>query len=375
MTLQDFIDFELGGFSVVRWASILVVVLFTVVVMSTIKRFVMRRITALSEEHEDLEWLNYVEAMFGRPKPFLYLAVGLFAGITAFPVGEEIAEKTMSVVQVCVILQLGVWVSGAANLLMLRFKAAAEDDPAQITALSAVDFVLNVVVWSMVALLALANLGFDITALVASLGIGGVALALASQSILGDLLAFFSIIVDKPFLKGDFVVVGAFSGSIEHIGIKTTRIRSLHGEQVIFSNQDLLQSRIRNFKRMENRRVVVEFGVAYNTPLDDLEAIPEIVAGVVEGLTSDDAPVDYDRTNLTDFGESSLQWETVYSVLSPDFRVHMDIRQAVILGVLRELRARDVEIAFPTQTVHIAENRRPDRPVQAGDERVPATAA
>jgi len=318
---------------------------------------VLRRLQSLAEEHEEVRWLGYMEAMFGRPKLFLYLAVGLFAGITAFPVNPGVADKAMSLVQVFIILQIGVWVSAADSVLMRRFQAAVEGDPGQVTALSAVNFVVDVVIWSVVALLVLANLGFDITALVASLGIGGVAIALASQAILGDLLAFFSIIVDKPFLKGDFVVVGTFSGTIEHIGIKTTRIRSLHGEQVIFSNQDLLQSRIRNFKRMENRRVVVEFGIAYDTPLEKVKEVPEVVAEIVEGLCSEEVPVDFDRAHLAEFGESALEYEVVYAVLSPSFVVHMDIRQEILLGILGELRARGIEIAYPTRTVHVVEPR------------------
>lgn len=375
MSVQDFIDFQLWGFSVVRWASIILVVLLTVAVLSTVKRFVLRRLQALADEHADVRWLGYVEAMFGRPKLFLYLAMGLFAGITAFPISPEVAEKAMALVQVFIILQMGVWISAADDVLMRRFRTALEDDPAQMTALSAVNFVVDLVIWSVVALLVLANLGFDITALVASLGIGGVAIALASQAILGDLLAFFSIIVDKPFLKGDFVVVGDFSGTIEHIGIKTTRVRSLQGEQVIFSNQDLLQSRIRNFKRMEDRRVVVNFGIPCGTPLDKVEKIPELIGELVEGLSSEEIPVDFGRAHLSDFGESSLQFELVYAVLSPSFEVHMDIRQAVLLGILRELRTRGIEIAVPTRTVHVANPRNPDPGGPRNDETRAATAA
>ena len=353
MNFESIIELQLAGYSVVRWASVLAVILLTMTVLTTLKRFIMRRIRSLSAEHEDLEWLNYVEEMFSKSKFFLYLAVGLFTAIAAFDVGATLTSKTTSVVQICILLQLGIWGSAFSNLMIQRLQLAAEDDPAQVTALSAASVVIRIVIWSVTVLLALANLGFDITALVASLGIGGVAIALASQAILADLLAFFSIIIDKPFLKGDFIIVGNFVGSIEHIGIKTTRVRSLQGEQVIFSNQDLLQSRIRNFKRMENRRVVMEFGVPYDTPLEDLEAIPGIVQDVIESLTSEDVPVDFDRAHLHEFGESALLFETVYAVLSPSFMVHMDIRQAILTGLLREFRARQIEIAFPTRTVHV----------------------
>ncbi len=353
MNIDLLLSYELFGFSVVRWSMIILFVLLTTLVLSSIKRFVLERLVALSEEHEDIEWLNYIEAMFGRSKLFLYLAVGLFVALTVFDVSPPYALKGQAVVQVFVIIQLGIWISAGASVVLERLKTEVEDDPAQLTALSAINFLIGLVIWSIVALLVLANLGFDITALIASLGIGGIAIALAAQKILGDLFAFFSIIVDKPFLKSDFIVVGDIAGTIEHIGIKTTRLRSLNGEQVIFSNEDLLQSRIRNFKRMKNRRVVLEFGVSYKTAGDDIDAIPTLVEQVFEDLVEAGLPADFDRAHLHDFGASSLRFEVVYAVLSSDFSIHMDIRQAFLSKLLATLRDRDIDVAIPAQTIHL----------------------
>lgn len=366
MDLQQFLDYQILGVSVVRWALILVIVLLAVLVLGAVKRFLMNRIVALSEKHEDVQWLNYVEAMFGKTKVFLYLAVGLFAGLTIFEAPERFADRGRALVQVLVVIQLGVWATAASDVLIDRFKSKIEDDPSQVTALSAVNFLIEVVIWSIVALLALDNLGFDVTALIASMGIGGVAVALAAQKILGDLFAFFSIIVDKPFLRGDFLVVGDEVGSVEQIGIKTTRLRSLEGEQIIFSNEDLLNSRIRNFKRMEDRREALKFGVTYDTPEEYVDTIPDIV----EEIVTQRELVEFDRAHLVNFGESALMYELVYSVLSPEYNTALDIREDILSSIFKEFRARGIEFAFPTRTVHLGDDPdektpSPDRPETA----------
>ncbi len=172
-------------------------------------------------------------------------------------------------------------------------------------------------------LLALDNLGVDVTALVAGLGVGGIAVALAVQSILGDLFASLSIVLDKPFVIGDFIIVGDLLGTVENVGIKTTRVRSLSGEQLIFSNADLLNSRIRNYGRMYERRVVFTVGVTYDTP----------------------------RHKLEDF---SLDFETVYYVQDPAYNLYMDIQQAINLELYQRFADEGIEFAYPTQTLFLA---------------------
>lgn len=203
--------------------------------------------------------------------------------------------------------------------------------------------------WSVIVLLTLDNLGFDVTALVAGLGIGGVAVALAVQKILGDLFASLSIVLDKPFVIGDFIIVGEHLGTVEHIGLKTTRIRSLSGEQLIFSNSDLLGSRIRNFKRMYERRVVFTIGVVYQTPLEKLALIPSIIREIIESQK----PVRFDRSHFKEYGAFSLNFETVYWVQNPDFNTYMDIHQAINLEIYRRFTREGIEFAYPTQTLFI----------------------
>jgi small-conductance mechanosensitive channel len=209
--------------------------------------------------------------------------------------------------------------------------------------------VVKVVLWAAVVLIALDNLGVHITTLVAGLGVGGIAVALAVQNILGDLFSSVTIILDKPFVIGDFIIVGDFLGSVEHIGLKTTRVRSLSGEQLVFANSDLLKSRIRNFKQMTERRIVFAFGVIYQTAADKLAAIPGLVREIVEAQPQ----ARFDRAHFKAFGGSSLDFEVVYWVTNPDYNLYMDIQQAINLGLFRRFAAEGIEFAYPTQTLYV----------------------
>jgi small-conductance mechanosensitive channel len=200
-----------------------------------------------------------------------------------------------------------------------------------------------------VLLVALDNFGVDITALVTGLGIGGIAVALAVQNILGDLFASLSIILDKPFVIGDFIIVDNYMGNIEHIGLKSTRVRSLSGEQLIFSNSDLLKSRIRNYKRMMKRRVVFAVGVVYQTAPEKLKVIPELIKKMIEAQEL----TEFDRVHFKEFGNFSLNYEAVYWVCSPDYKTYMDIQQAINLAIFEEFKTQGIEFAYPTQTLFV----------------------
>ncbi|MGB3051563.1 MAG: mechanosensitive ion channel family protein, partial [Polyangiales bacterium] len=225
-----------------------------------------------------------------------------------------------------------------------------EEDGANRTTMNALSFIARLVLWITVFLLVIDNLGIDVTALVAGMGIGGIAIALAVQNILSDLFASLSIVLDKPFVNGDFIVVGDMAGSVEHVGIKTTRIRSISGEQLVFSNSDLLQSRVRNFGRMEQRRVVFSLGVTYQTPAEKLERIPSLIRAAIEAQDS----VRFDRSHFASYGDSALNFETVYYVESSDYAQHMDILQAINLRIYRTFEDEGIEFAYPTQTLFVA---------------------
>jgi len=227
--------------------------------------------------------------------------------------------------------------------------AKKEEDVARKQGFAGILTVIKVVVWGLAIVVLLDNLGIKISALIAGIGIGGVAIALAAQAILGDLFSYFAIFFDKPFEIGDFIIVGDFLGTIEHIGIKTTRVRSLGGEQLVFSNADLTGSRIRNYKRMQKRRVVFRFGVTYQTTQGQLKEIPGVVKKIIEGVKD----TVFDRAHFFEYGNFSLVFEVVYYVMSADYNVYMDVQQEINFKLKSELEKRGVEFAYPTQTLYM----------------------
>lgn len=224
-----------------------------------------------------------------------------------------------------------------------------QNDESREKSLKGILVVIKTVIWGLGLTFLLDNLGFKVSAVIAGLGIGGVAVALAAQAVLSDLFSYFAIFFDRPFEVGDFIIIGDFMGSVEYVGIKTTRLRSLGGEQIIFSNTDLTNSRVRNYKRMDRRRVVFRLGVVYQTPLDKLKEIPLVIANIIKNT----ADADFDRAHFFSYGDFSLVYEVVYYVNSPDYNKYMDIQQEINFAISEEFSKRGIEFAFPTQTLYV----------------------
>ncbi|HAM34092.1 MAG TPA: hypothetical protein DCP41_11555 [Deltaproteobacteria bacterium] len=223
------------------------------------------------------------------------------------------------------------------------------EDASRERALKGVVSLAKALVWVVGTLFLLDNLGFRISTVVAGLGIGGIAVALAAQTILGDLFAYFTILFDRPFEIGDFVIVGDHMGVIERFGIKTTRIASLDGEQIVVSNKDLTDSRVRNFKRMAKRRVAFRLGVTYQTPAERLREIPGIVAEIFREIGG----ATLDRVHFFSYGDFSLIFEIVYYIDGNDYARYMDIQQKVNLRIYEEFGKRRIEFAYPTRTLYL----------------------
>jgi len=282
----------------------------------------------------------------------LMLLVAVLVGLGFLELPRRWESRVAQLWFVAVVLQMGLWGMRAIGIGVQRYVTRhSSSGMTQVSASATLlSWGLRTLLWSVVALAVLSNLGVNITAFVASLGVGGIAVALAVQSILADLFASLSIAVDKPFEVGDFVVVGSVAGTVQMIGLKTTRIRSLQGEEVVMSNTDILKQTISNYRPMQERRIVFTFGVAYDTPVDKVEAIP----GVVKQLVEAQAVLRLDRAHFKGFGDSSLDFEVVYIVKDPGFNVYMDMQQTINLGLMREFAGLGVEFAFPTRTIHIA---------------------
>jgi small-conductance mechanosensitive channel len=285
-----------------------------------------------------------------QTKFFILLVASAYLASYAITLKPSIAALWQKAVILILIVQGGLWASAGISFWLGRtIQKRMDQDTSSATTITFLGFVARLILWIIVLLLILDNLGVNITGLVAGLGIGGIAVALALQNILGDLFASLSIVLDKPFVIGDFVVVDSLAGTIEHIGLKTTRIRSLSGEQLIFSNNDLLKSRVHNYKRMSERRIVFSFGIVYQTPMEKLKAIKEIVSDII----NKEEKARLDRVHFKEYGDSSLNFEVVYFVNDPDYNLYMDVQETINLEIFRRFQEEGIGFAYPTRTIFI----------------------
>ncbi len=292
---------------------------------------------------------DYLIPLLSQTRWFSILAVGLWGGSLVLALPADIQNWFIRIVKFVLVLQVGFWGTGVISLYIDRgVKAKVEEDQGEdATTLDALGLIGKIILWVILFLIILDNLNVEISSLVASLGIGGIAVALALQNILGDLFASLSITIDKPFAIGDFVAVDDFEGDVEDIGLKSTRIRSLSGEELIFSNMDLLNSRIRNFKRLEKRRISFTIGVVYGTPVEKMKKIP----GMIEDIISPIENVEFDRAHFKTLGDFSLDFAVVYHVLDPAYASYLDIQQVINLEIYQQFEKDGIEFAYPTQTI------------------------
>src|SRR5690554_2266622 len=259
-------------------------------------------------------------------------------------------ENIISIISIVIITFLIIrFISSVLLMFLRRYVSRQKDGEEKVRQLYGLMVIINIVIWSIGILFLLSNLGLDVTAIVASLGIGGIAVALAAQNIIGDIFNYFVIFLDRPFEVGDFVSIDDKSGVIEYIGLKTTRIKTLPGEELVFSNSDLTSSRIHNYKKMERRRIVFTLELVYQTSYDQLKEVPGLIQSVIE----EHQPITFDRAHFVSYEESSLKFEVVYYVESADFNIYIDIQQSINLKLYRELSERGIQLAYPTRTVYM----------------------
>jgi small-conductance mechanosensitive channel len=346
----DFRDLSFYGNPLGTWIAALLIAVLTAAALGTLRRALTRRLAArAAQTASDVD--NLLVDLLRRTRLSLVVVASVYAGALALDLPRTPARLLEAAAVVAALLQVAVWGNGLIAFAASRYvRHKMAEDAATATTVSAFGFIARLVLWTLIVFLALDNLGVNITALVAGLGIGGIAVALAVQNILGDLFASFSIVLDKPFVIGDFIVVGEYLGTVEHIGLKTTRIRSLSGEQIICSNSDLLNSRVRNYKRMTERRAVFTLGVTYETPLDKVAAIPSMIRETIESQPQ----TRFDRAHFKAYGDYALQFEAVYYVTSPDYAVYMDTQQAINFEIFRRFKEEGIDFAYPTQTLYVA---------------------
>jgi small-conductance mechanosensitive channel len=346
---MPFSDVMFLGNSLAQWAEGLGAGAGSLVVLVVLRRVLTTRLGALAARTTN-RLDDLVVLLIQRTRTLALAAIAVWPMLEVLSAPSAIRQGVRIAVVLVAGVQLAIWGNLLiAHLLDERVRELRSADPASATTLNGVTILARGLLYVVLVLLALDNLGVNITALVGALGIGGVAIALATQNILGDLFASLSIVLDKPFVVGDFVVIGDLMGSVEHVGLKTTRIRSLSGEQLIFSNADLLGSRIRNFKRMSERRVLFTLGVTYQTPSDKLSAIP----GMLREIVSAAPGVRFDRAHFRSCDDFALTFEVVYYVLDPDYNRYMDTQQGINLEIFRRFEREGIDFAYPTQTVYL----------------------
>ena len=332
-----------------RWILAALVSVFLIVVLRYIRKKVSRKLRALAERTEN-RFDDVLAEMLSRTRLIVLLIVSVWAGSQVLTLPGQVQFVIRNAAIIAILLQLAIWGNTLIRYAVMTYVRLEEGDDASHAATStALIFIGRLVLWSLVLLVGLQNVGVEVTALLASLGVGGIAVALASQNILGDLFASLSIYFDRPFVVGDFIVVGDLLGTVERIGLKTTRVRSLPGEELVFSNADLLSSRIRNFKTMRERRIVFSIGILYETPYEKLVRVPELIREIIER----EELVRFDRAHFRAYGDSSLDFEIVYWVEMPDYNAYMDIQQRINLELFRRFGEEGIGFAYPTRTLYL----------------------
>lgn len=347
---NNVLNTRFGGNTLEAYLTAIVIAAASLIAMIIVKRVVIVRLKQFAKktaiEFDDFLIEQVEKTLF----PLFYLSA-IYFGVNYLNL-SSFAAKTSKIAWMSAVAYFGIQFVFAIITYFLEkhWIKGISDDAKTRTIRGMVTFV-KVIFYGIAVIVLLDNLGIKISALLAGLGIGGVAVALASQAILGDLFSFFIITFDKPFEIGDFIVAGEHMGTVERVGIKTTRLRSVDGEQIIFSNTDLTNSRVKNYKRMLRRRVLFKIGLTYQTGSEQLREMPKLIENVIK-LSKETL---FDRAHFAQFGDSALIYEVVYYVLSGDYNKYMDIQQEINLRLKEELEKRKIEFAYPTQTLFVNE--------------------
>lgn len=348
LTMQSFLEQQYWGNSVQRYLIALGTFIIAILLILLFKRLLLKRLrswAAGTESKLDDFLMRGVEKSL---VPLLYVG-SLYIAVSQLTFTPILRKWIHIFFSVCVTIFVIRVLTSLLKFVFVSYMSGQERGEEKAKQVRGIMIIVSGVIWIIGLLFLLDNWGVNVTAFVAGLGIGGIAIALAAQTILGDLFSYFVIFFDRPFEIGDFIVIQDKSGTVEYIGIKTTRLRSISGEQLVFSNTDLTNSRVHNYKRMERRRIVFKLGVTYDTPTDKLAKIPDLVKAAV--LQQPD--LTFDRAHFLSFGDFSLIYEVVYFVMNGDYNIYMDRQQAINLQLFENFNREGIAFAFPTQTLFL----------------------
>lgn len=337
--------------SVYHWGISLTIIVVLCLTIKIFKKVVIRKAKKWAQNTQT-NWDDFIITTLETAGiPLLYIS-SIYFGLKMLVFNDKIDQ----VIHVAYLITITFYtlkiISSAFRKFVHSFIKREENGEGKEKQAAGLIIVANIIIWILGIIFLIDNLGYNVTTLIAGLGVGGIAIALAAQTVLGDLFSYFVIFFDRPFEIGDFVVVGDKNGVIEYIGIKTTRIRTLSGEQLICSNTDLTNSRLHNFKRMERRRILFTLGVTYQTSHQHLSLIPKLVKQIMDQKPK----LQFDRGHFSGYGDFSLNFEFVYYVLDADYNVYMDNQQEVYLEIFASFEKEGIEFAYPTQTLFLQKN-------------------
>ncbi len=338
------------GFDVATTSWLLAAALFLVIVlgMAAVRHVLLSRLQGVVDRSKNLVDDLVLDLVRRTGWPF-FVIVGIFVGSVALRLSPPVDAVIRRLFSIALFVQGGIWANYVLSFVVDAYlQRRRGEDASKVAVLALFNFFARIAVWTLVVLLVLDNLGVEVVTLIAGLGVGGIAIGLALQSVLRDTFASLSIILDKPFEVGDFIIVDDLQGTVEHIGIKTTRILSLDGEEVVIGNNDLLSCRIRNFKKIAERRVLQQLRLAYDTSPDDLDAIRPIVKEVVDEVEE----TRYERAYFKSFGHEAVEFEFGYYVTRGDFEQMMERRQQVNLALHRRLTEEGYRFGLPSRRVY-----------------------
>lgn len=286
-----------------------------------------------------------------KPPFYFFLAVYFSIKSLKFP---ELVDKTIFILFIILIVfqiirSIERLLDYFINKFLQKSESKGKSKEHSRAMIKTLQVIFRIILWTLGLLLILSNLGVNVNSLIASLGIGGIAVALALQGVLSDVFSSFSLYIDKPFEVGDYIVIGTDTGTVEKIGLKTTRIKTLQGEELVISNQELTSARIQNYRKMKERRIVFNLGVVYNTPVTKLKSIPKLVKEIIKK----EKLAKFDRCYFTEFNDSSLNFEIVMYINSPEYEDYLKTRHKINLDIYKTFEKEGIVFAYPTQTLYI----------------------
>ena len=297
---------------------------------------------------------DYLVEVLASLHPRTYDYVAFYLACKNLNLSEDILHILNAVLAALIIFQVVTSCNNLATYILKKVLQVSDSSTQQDdkTVFDGLILLIKIILWIIGLLVFLANLGVNITSLATSLGIGGIAIALAIQNILSDIFSSFSIYFDKPFAVGDYIAVGTDTGTVKKIGLKTTRLQTLQGEELIIGNKELTSTRVQNFRRMDNRRVVFTLGLTYDMSADQLRRAKELIAEAISKLEG----AQLDRIHFFEFGDFSLNIEVVYYHPNADYASYMDGRETVSFHIKEKFDAEGLDFAFPSQTVYLEKN-------------------